>query len=92
MSEPFSMDHYLVFNRLFNGYKTKKNASPGRLLVDPHLYTNGPFYVVRQYSIRKPEYTSQEPVEDDDRDEISNGETIKKKSKYLSNSYIMLRP
>ena len=92
ISEPFSMNHYLVFNRLFNGYKSKRSASTGRVLIDPQLFAGSPFYVVKQYSVRKPFYAkNQEPVETDNEETFSSGEAIKK-SEFLSNPYIMLRP
>ena len=92
MKEPFSMDRYLAFKRLFNGYKSKRSATTGRIVIDPYLFSGSPFYVVRQYSVRKPTNTkNQEPVEMNNGEVLSSGEAIKK-SEFLSNPYIMLRP
>ena len=92
MTEPFSNDRYLVFNKLFNGYKSKRSASTGRVIIDPYLFSGSPFYVIRQYSVRRPTYAKdQEPVETNDGEIVSSGEAIKK-SDFLSNPYIMLRP
>ena len=92
MTDPFSMDRYLVFKKLFSGYKSKRSATTGRILIDPYLFSGSPFYVVKQYSVRKPTYAkNQEPVGTDNEEIISSGEAIKK-SEFLSNPYIMLRP
>lgn len=83
MAKPFEMDHYLILNKLFNGYRKKKShisSVPGRV------------YVVKQYSVRRPEYTeSREPTEIDNGEVNGSGEAYKK-SEFLSNPYIMLRP
>ena len=42
---------------LLSTIQNKKNNSPGRVLIDPDLYSPGRVYVTKQYSIRKPEFT-----------------------------------
>ena len=89
---PLSLNDYLIFNRVFRGFKNKKNNSPGRVLIDPSLYSPGRVYVTKQYSIRKPEFAgNQESMETVKSEDNGSGDAYKK-SEFRSNPYIMLRP
>ena len=89
---PYSLKDYLIFNRVFRGFKNKKNNSPGRVLIDPDLYSPGRVYVTKQYSIRKPEFAgNQESMETVKSEDNESGDAYKK-SEFRSNPYIMLRP
>ena len=89
---PYSLNDYLIFNRVFRGFKNKKNNSPGRVLIDPALYSPGRVYVTKQYSIRKPEFAgNQESMETVKSQDNGSGDAYKK-SEFRSNPYIMLRP
>ena len=84
IAEPFSMDRYSILNKIFNGNKNKKS---------PPSLTSPRVYVVKQYSIRHPEFTEhQNPTEIDNGDDVIGSGEAYKKSEFLSNPYIMLRP